>query len=163
MSAVAESRIDQKKVRAARTAARKLALQLIFSYELNRYQDGCQLVPADDRQAVPVEGLPYADQLFAGFVKERTAVDAQIDQRLENWSLSRLAVIDRAILRLGAYELLYCPDTPPKVAINECIELAKEFGTEAKTARLVNGVLDRMARDHRATEVAKRDDGKPVT
>lgn len=157
MNTVAETPAETKKAsRAARTAARRLALQLIYSFEVNRFQADCRLIPEDDRLAVPTEGLAYADQLFAGFAKERAAVDAQLDQRLENWSLARLAVIDRAILRLGAYELIYCLETPPKVAINECIELAKEFGTESKTARLVNGVLDRIAREHRSDEVAKR-------
>ena len=158
MTTVAETRPETKKTsRAARTAARRLALQLIYSFEVNRFQDGCTLVPEDDRNAVPSDSLGFADQLFAGFIKERVAIDAQLDKRLENWSLSRLAVIDRALLRLGAYELLYCPETPPKVAINECIELAKEFGTEAKTARLVNGVLDKIAREHRADETSKKD------
>ncbi len=84
-------------------------------------------------------------------------MDAAVDQRLENWTIQRLAVLDRALLRLGAYELLFCADTPPKVTINEYIELAKRYGSEAKTAKLVNGVLDKIAREHRPSEVARRE------
>ena len=87
---------------------------------------------------------------------ERDAVDAVVDARLHNWSIGRLAVLDHTVLRLGCYELLYRADTPPKVAINEYIELAKIYGSEQKTAKLVNGVLDKIARDHRGDEVAKR-------
>jgi N utilization substance protein B len=65
-------------------------------------------------------------------------------------------VVDRAIMRLGAAEILYRNDTPPKVAINEAIELAKRFGSEEKTAKLVNGVLDKLARDHRPDDLKKR-------
>ena len=59
-------------------------------------------------------------------------------------------------MRLGAYEILYSTDTPPKVAINEAIELAKKYGSEEKTTKLVNGVLDRIARDHRPDDLKKK-------
>jgi N utilization substance protein B len=81
---------------------------------------------------------------------ERPAVDATIDKRLQNWTLARMAVLDRSILRLGCYELLYRADTPTRVIINEWIELAKSYGSEGRTAGLVNGVLDRIAKDHRS-------------
>ena len=148
------------KARGARTRGRIFALQMVYSFEQNRYQSGVNLVPEDDFADLEPEAKAFAQTLFDGFSAQRPAIDAAIDQRLENWTLGRLAVIDRALMRLGAYELLYTPDTPPKVAINEYIELAKQYGTEAKTARLVNGVLDRIARDHRADEVAPRADAK---
>jgi N utilization substance protein B len=148
------------KARGVRTRGRILALQMVYSFEQNRYQSGVNLVPEDDSAGLEPEAKAFALALFEGFSAQRPAVDAAIDQRLENWTLGRLAVIDRALMRLGAYELLYTPDTPPKVAINEYIELAKQYGTEAKTARLVNGVLDRIARDHRADEVTPRAGGK---
>jgi N utilization substance protein B len=150
---------------AARSQGRALALQTLYSFELNHYQDDGFLVPAETAEpgaASPVDAEAAADvaifagELFRGFCAERAAIDAAVDTRLENWSIARLAVIDRALLRLGAYELLNCPDTPPKVVINEYIELAKIFGSEAKTTKLVNGVLDRLAREHRPAEVAPR-------
>jgi N utilization substance protein B len=139
-----------------RSQARETALQLIYSFEQNKYVDDGMLLPGDDTDALPPETLVLARAIFAGFAKERPAVDAAVDKRLENWTIHRLAVADRALLRLGAYEILYCADTPPKVAINECIELAKRYGSDAKTAKLVNGVLDKIAREHRPNEVGAK-------
>ena len=139
-----------------RSQARETALQLIYSFEQNKYVDDGMLMPLDDTEALTPETLAIAREIFTGFAKERAAVDAAVDKRLENWTIHRLAVADRALLRLGAFEILYCPDTPPKVAINECIELAKRYGSDAKTAKLVNGVLDKIAREHRPSEVGKR-------
>ena len=141
-----------------RTAGRAIAVQLLYAYEQNKYVDDGQLltddVPSDD--GVDPLALAYAQELFTCFVANRIPVDAAIDKRLENWTIHRLAVADRSVLRLGAVEILYRTDTPPKVAINEAIELAKSFGSEDKTAKLVNGVLDRLARDHRADDLSKK-------
>lgn len=151
---VAEDGTGVRRQRGARTRGRALAVQLVYSFEQNRYaeQPGCQLVPDDDLRNIDDDGRAFAFSLFELFRAQRPAIDAAIDQRLVNWTVGRLAVIDRAILRLGAVELLYCGDsTPAKVAINEYIELAKRYGTEANTARLVNGVLDRLAKDQRGS------------
>jgi N utilization substance protein B len=89
-----------------------------------------------------------AAEWFSGFIVNRVPIDAAIDKRLTNWTIHRLAAVDRNILRLGAFEILYDTVTPPKVAINEAVEMAKRFGSEDKTAKLVNAVLDRLAKDH---------------
>lgn len=141
----------------SRSQGRELALQLLYSFEQNKYVDDGQLLPLDVAEAVDAEASAFAHGLFQGFIASRAPVDAAVDQRLENWTIQRLAVLDRALLRLGAYELLFCADTPPKVTINEYIELAKRYGSEAKTAKLVNGVLDKIAREHRPSEVARRE------
>jgi N utilization substance protein B len=132
-----------------RRDARSYAVQLLYSFDQKHYEDDGQLVPDEPENPVSSEAATFARGLFEGFCGERPAVDAVIDARLNNWTIDRLAVIDRSILRLGAYELLYCQDTPLKVVINEYIELAKIFGSEGKTAKLVNGVLDRIARECR--------------
>jgi N utilization substance protein B len=151
--------------RAARTSGRALALQMLYSFEQNHYQDDGRLLPDEAREGLGEEVIGFATALFAGFGAERAPVDAAVDQRLENWTIHRLAVIDRAILRLGAFELLHRSDTPPKVAINEWIELAKIYGSEAKTPKLVNGVLDRIARDHDLgglrKDLVRSGDGQP--
>ena len=134
-----------------------MALQLLYSFEQNKYIDDGQLMPLDELEAVDADSSAFAQTLFQGFVAQRQPIDAAVDKRLENWTIQRLAVLDRALLRLGAYELLYCADTPPKVTINEYIELAKRYGSEAKTAKLVNGVLDKIAREHRPGEVSHRE------
>lgn len=138
-----------------RTAARIIALQLLYAYEANKYVDDGNLLTSHEEPPEP-GATEFALELFAGFREQRTPIDAAIDKRLENWTIHRLAVVDRAIMRLGAYEILYSTDTPPKVAINEAIELAKKYGSEEKTTKLVNGVLDRIARDHRPDDLKKK-------
>ena len=136
-----------------RSRGRELALQLVYSFEQNKFIDDGMLVTADATEDMEPESIEFARALLAGFAKERPAIDAAVDKRLENWTIHRLAVTDRAILRLGAYEIIYCPETPAKVTINEYIELSKRYGSEAKTPKLINAVLDKIARDHRAGDV----------
>ena len=81
-----------------------------------------------------------ANQLFEGAAKESAAADTLIVQQAENWKLDRLAVIDRAILRLAIFEMR-ATDTPPKVVLNEAVELAKKFSSDEAGA-FVNGILD---------------------
>ena len=148
---VTKSAKSGSKRSAARSRGREVAVQLLDSFEQNKYVDDGQLMPSEEAGEAGEEVVAFARDLLSGFIKERTAVDANVDKRLDNWTIHRLAVADRAVLRLGAYELLYCSDTPVKVAINEYIELAKKYGSEAKTAKLVNAVLDRIARESRTT------------
>lgn len=146
---------SQAKRSEARSRGRELALQMLYSFEQNKFIDDGMLLPADATEGMEAESVDFARALQTGFAKERPAIDAAVDKRLENWTIHRLAVADRAILRLGAYEILYCADTPAKVAINEYIELAKRYGSEAKTPKLVNAVLDKIAKEHRAGDVRK--------
>ena len=132
---------------AVRRAARDRALQLFYAYEQNKYQDDGRLLPSDD-EPVSEAVETQAAEWFSGFIVNRVPIDAAIDKRLTNWTIHRLAAVDRNILRLGAFEILYDTVTPPKVAINEAVEMAKRFGSEDKTAKLDNAVLDRLAKDH---------------
>ena len=85
----------------------------------------------------------FTEGLIAGVKQHRPQIDKLISEVAENWRLDRMAAIDRNILRLGAYEMLHHPEVPPKVAINEALELAKRFST-AQSSRFVNGILDRV-------------------
>ncbi len=86
---------------------------------------------------------PFVETIVQGVIKNQVKIDAQIADQLENFTLARLSTIDRNVLRMAAYEMFYCTDIPPIVAINEAIELAKRFGTE-ESGSFVNGVLDRL-------------------
>ena len=132
---------------------RLLALQMMYAFDQKSYENDGALLLDDADAASEKEALAKAKSLFDGFCAEQVAIDAGIEKNLQNWTLERLAHLDRAVLRLGCYELIYCSDVPPRVIINEYIELAKQFGSEARTAKLVNGVLDTIAREHRADEV----------
>ena len=92
--------------------------------------------------------IEFARQLVAGVRRHRQELDQSIEQTAANWSLQRMAATDRNVLRLGAYEILHT-DTPPRVAIDEAVELAKRFGS-AQSAQFVNGILDKLMHAQRA-------------
>jgi N utilization substance protein B len=93
------------------------------------------------------ELIEFAQRLLSGVRRNRGELDAMLTERAENWSLQRMAVTDRNVLRLGAFEIVYA-DTPDRVAINEAVELAKRFGAR-QSAQFVNGILDRFLRETR--------------
>lgn len=85
----------------------------------------------------------FAEELIRGVAARAGEIDSILRTHLENYSLQRLSAVDRNILRLGAYEILFCGHIPPQAAINEAIEIARRFGTE-ESPRFVNGILDRI-------------------
>lgn len=100
---------------------------------------------AEEQPAEDVK--PFANQLMAGTVEKLAEIDPLIARHADNWDMKRMAVIDRNILRLGVYELLYQADVPPKVCINEAIELAKRFG-DTESGKFINGILDAIHKSH---------------
>lgn len=100
----------------------------------------------------PGDQRSYIERVFAGIIARRDEIDVLISQRIVGWRFERLAFIDRNILRLGIFELLYLPEVPPEVAIDEAVELCKKYGTD--NARVfVNGILDRIWKGERAVGV----------
>ncbi|MCK4600489.1 transcription antitermination factor NusB [Candidatus Bipolaricaulota bacterium] len=100
----------------------------------------------------PGDQRSYIERVFAGIIARRDEIDALISQRIVGWRFERLAFIDRNILRLGIFELLYFPEVPPEVALDEAVELCKKYGTD--NARVfVNGILDRIWKGERAVGV----------
>ncbi|MGH7409256.1 MAG: transcription antitermination factor NusB [Candidatus Methylomirabilales bacterium] len=126
-----------------RRKARECALLILFQREfrLEPLEQLCAQFWAE--HPVPDEGRHYAEALVRGVAERGEIIDAAIQGVAEHWAFERLALVDRNILRLAAYELLFCEDIPPKVAINEAIELAKAFGGE-ESGRFVNGLLDAL-------------------
>lgn len=88
----------------------------------------------------------YALKLIHGAEAHQVGIDRRLEAASENWALSRMPIVDRSILRLAVFEMLYVDDVPVSVSINEAVELAKEFGGEEESPRFVNGVLGRIAR-----------------
>ena len=129
-----------------RTLAREIALQALFQQDLagddpQKISELLAEVTEDSRER------EYARSLALGVLKNRQELDRRIVEVTNNWKLDRIAAVDRAILRLGLYELLEMDEeVPPKVVINESVELAKKFST-AKSGSFVNGVLDRIYQD----------------
>lgn len=85
----------------------------------------------------------FADPLIRGVIQHRVEIDALISNHAKNWDLHRMAVVDRNVLRLGAFEMLHRDDIPPVVSINEAVDVAKRFSTE-DSGRFVNGILDKI-------------------
>jgi len=126
-----------------RSRARQVALQLLYQRDLN------PSAPRDGIEGFVHERLnnPSAETfclgLFDGAVANAETVDRHITEAAENWRLARMAPVDRNVLRLGAYELLFTPETPASVVLNEAIELARRYGS-LNSPSFVNGVLDRV-------------------
>lgn len=88
----------------------------------------------------------YAHKLVLGVESHRCAIDNHLAATSENWSLARMPIVDRSILRLATFEMMYVDDVPTSVTINEAVELAKDFGGEDESHRFVNGILGRIAK-----------------
>jgi N utilization substance protein B len=142
-----------------RHQARERALQILFQYDIHG-KPGLWLdefwKPLKDSE----ETKAFAEQLVQGVQTHRGDLDALIGRCATNWTVSRMQVVDRNILRLGAYELLWLEDVPAKVTLNEAIELAKDFGDE-DAAKFVNGVLDKVLATEPTLE-AKRAEAKHI-
>jgi transcription antitermination protein NusB len=133
----------------ARRKARELALQALYQHDIAG--DPPAKLAADLHQryhdSEDPEALAFAAQLVTIVLGHIAELDALIEGAARNWRMARMAVIDRNILRLGAAQLLHCrAEVPPKVAIDESIELAKHFGDD-ESGRFVNGILDRIYRE----------------
>jgi N utilization substance protein B len=123
-----------------RTKSREFAMQMLFQWDMSQ-QDAKKLETKFWKGAKAAEQTrTFANQLFEGAAHDSTALDELISKHAENWRLERLAAIDRSILRLALHEMR-ATDTPPKVVINEAVNLAKKFSSD-DAGKFVNGILD---------------------
>lgn len=126
-----------------RTRSRELALQFLYQVDLlkDRTIDG--LTEFLREEGGDAETARYARVLVEGTFDSIPELDDEIQLVAQNWQIDRMAVIDRNVLRMAAFELLHCDEIPPKVAINEGIELGKRFSTQNSGA-FINGILDKI-------------------
>jgi N utilization substance protein B len=126
-----------------RSRAREVALQLLYQRDQH---------PRIDRKAVEAFArerlkdatiIPFCLELYDGVATWLADIDRRLSEAAENWKLQRMAAVDRNVLRMGAYELLFTPDTPPSVVFDEAIQLARRYGS-ADSPAFVNGVLDKL-------------------
>ena len=131
-----------------RRKGREYALQLLFQMDVDREGARAPSVPFDafwaERKALP-EVRSFAEALVRGVEAQLASIDGILRKHTRHWSLERMAAVDRNVLRLAVYELLYLDDVPPRVALNEAIEIAKKYGSE-ESGGFVNGVLDNVLR-----------------
>ena len=132
----------------ARTKARKRALDILFQADV-RGDETATILAAEAKRAASEPARQaswlYAREIVDGVIDNQDAIDEQITTFAKDWSLSRLPAVDRAVLRIATWVLLYNDQVPAAVAIDEAVELAKEFSTDESGA-FVHGVLARIAR-----------------
>ena len=126
-----------------RTKAREVALHILYQKEISKK-------PVEELFSDYIENSPQCEEVCAfaktlalGVENNLAHIDTLVRKHVKNWEIERMAVIDRNILRLASFELLFVDDVPPKVSINEAIELAKRFG-DIDSPRFVNGILDKI-------------------
>ena len=131
---------------ATRRQAREWSFQLLFQLDLN--PDEFEKVFKQfwrERKADPPTRL-FAEALVVGVREHLSEIDAKIKEYAHNWDIKRIGVVERNVIRMALYEMLYCNDVPPVVSINEAVDITKYFGN-AESGKFVNGILDRARKD----------------
>lgn len=129
----------------SRRLARETALQVLFQRDLTKEP----LIIAEEVQrwakefVVPEPSKDFAQELVEGTIAHQDEIDQTIASFAQDWTINRMATVDRNVMRLATYEIFFCSDIPGRVSLNEAIELAKRFGGE-ESAKFVNGILDRI-------------------
>lgn len=129
-----------------RRKSRENAMQALFSMDLSNCLSVEYLDFYCERFTPTLEASPFFAELMQGVIRHMKTIDAAIEDFSSNWKLSRMAGVDRNILRIAVYEILYCNDIPTKVSINEAIDIGKKFGTKESGA-FINGILDSIRID----------------
>ena|SRR3990167_9077387 len=139
-----------------RTLAREAALKILYQAEILKREVEPTAAKfwayEENEEPVDREVREFTQRIIVGVEKERDKIDEKISSYATNWQLKRMAVIDRNVLRIGVFELLYASDIPPKVSINEAVELAKRYG-DLDSSKFVNGILDKI---HKSEVIPQR-------
>jgi N utilization substance protein B len=135
----------------ARHSGREAALQMLFQIEASGVDADAAIALFWRNFEADPEGRPYADEIIRGLSEKRADVDAAITGASSNWRIERMARVDRNLLRLGGWELMFRPDVPLAVVLDEAVELAKAYGTDESSA-FVNGVLNQIGETVRPNE-----------
>lgn len=128
-----------------RRKAREFALQILFQYDLADGNIGEIMESFWKDKKVNQKTISFCSKLVSGTIDKISEIDEKISLHSLNWKLERMSTVDRNVLRIATYELLFLKETPPPVVINEAIEVAKKFGTE-DSAKFINGILDAIRR-----------------
>ena len=126
-----------------RRRSREFALQVLYQLEITKQGALQAMVQLRENFLPGEEEDEFTKRIVLGVTEHRQEIDRLIEERSENWRLNRMTIIDRNILRIAIFELLYCGDIPPKVTLNEAIDLGKRYGSE-ESGSFINGILDRI-------------------
>ena len=132
-----------------RRYSRELVIQFLYLTEMNVGEIANQLKSFWENNSCKEEDVQsFTEDILKDIFDHKEEIDVQLEKYSDNWTLSRMAVIDRNLLRMAASELMYSKTVPPKVAIDEAVEIAKKYGT-ADSPNFINGVLDRILKELR--------------
>lgn len=145
----------------SRHLARTIALQCLYEWDFNNKDQDIENILKHNKEAFGpgMKDTSFIDTITNGVLKNIQEIDQTIEKSAPEWPIEQITIVDRNILRIGIYELKISKDIPPKVAINEAIELAKKFGGEA-SGKFVNGVLGSIFKNmgtKKATEEKEKD------
>ena len=127
-----------------RTKARECALKILYALDIRKDTlEECAVSFWENHPTLTDEVKKFSDLITEGVRQNKDFIDSTISKYAKNWQIQRMATIDRNILRLATFELLFAEDIPPKVAINEAIEMAKRYG-DKDSGKFVNGILDKI-------------------
>ncbi len=129
-----------------RRKSREFALQVLYQIEITQQNPLQAIHQVRENFWPPGDQDEFAQQIILGVMDHRQEIDRLIESHSEHWRLDRISVIDRNILRIAIFELLYCDEIPPKVTLNEAIDLGKRFGSE-ESGSFINGILDRIQKE----------------
>jgi len=131
---------------ATRRDAREWAMQLLFQRDFNPGKMNDALEDFWRGKEIPAEARVFMEELVNGVTKHHAAIDEKIQFYAENWDLKRMTAVDRNVMRVALYEILFRDDVPPVVSINEAVDLAKQY-SGPESGKFVNGILDRVRKD----------------
>lgn len=129
-----------------RTQGREFAIQILYQMDITHDNSDTCLInfwQGHSEEEIDASVKEFSANIVKGVGENLKALDEKISQYATNWQLSRMAVVDRNILRMGAFELIFCKDIPPKVSINEAVDLAKRYAG-AESGKFVNAILDKI-------------------
>lgn len=130
-----------------RRKSREIAIQILYQLEINETDIEDAVASYWNAYEPSPELKEFSSHILKGVFRHRKVIDSMISKTSNHWSLRRMPPVDRSILRAAIFEILYCPDIPIKVSIDEAIELAKKYGTE-KSSAFINGILDKIAHQY---------------
>ena len=126
-----------------RRRSRQFALQALYQLDVTK-QDAIKAIAEGKEHFLPNEEKDgFVERIILGVLGHCQEIDRLIEQYSENWRLERMSIVDRNILRMAIFELLYCDEIPPKVTMNEAVDLGKKYGSE-DSGSFINGILDRI-------------------
>ena len=137
-----------------------MAFQIIFQMDLTGDKVNAVVARFQDLRLANKDAAQFAEAMAVGAAGAQEESDAMVRKAAQHWKLERLLSVDRAILRLGIYELAHCPSSPVEVVLDECIELAKLYGSD-ESAAFVNGLLDSLVKQLRPDEMPALEAKRP--